>query len=118
MSKFKRFWLWLNREPKDLDKAIKESNRLAKFRFVFSLVLFFFAVALVFMFVAPLAGKIGSPELSAFESLALSCGLFVVVAIPLGLCAFQMILGLMAYDDVLHYRLRKLEKQFEAEKVD
>jgi hypothetical protein len=118
VSKLKRFWLWLNREPKDLDKAIKTHEHEATGRFYAGLLGLVMAGLFALLFAPVLQQARVSNLYSDIEYLALVSGVCVVLlgSAFTGLLLWH--LSLQSENRALHYRLRKLEKRFEAEKVD
>lgn len=113
MSKFKRFWLWLNREPKDLDKAIKTHKHDASWRFSVGL-LGLVCSAIVVLGAAPILQDAKLSGLySNIEYLSLVSGFCCVMLLFSVLGLLFWVLSLQSENRALHYRLRKLEKRFE-----
>ena len=111
VSKLKRLWRWLNREPKDLDKAIKAQGKEATGKFYVGLLGFVIAGLFMFLFMPVLQQARVSGVYSDIEYLALVSGICVVMlgSAFAGLLLWH--LSLCSECRVLHYRLRKLEKQ-------
>lgn len=105
----KRFWLWLNREPKDLDRAIKTQKREATGRFYVGVLGFVMAGLFAFLFAPVLQQARISGVYSDIEYLALVSGIYVVMLASAFGGLLLWYLSLCSECRALHYRLRKLE---------
>ncbi len=115
VSLLKRFWRWLNKEPKDLDKAIKDKQHQALTRFIIGAVGFVMAAIVVLSFSPILNEAKVSGLYTDIEYLSLVSGVCCVMLMFAVLGLFFWGLSLNSENGALYYRLRKLEKRFEAE---